>query len=92
MPHIQPNTDDANVVKQSAALQCDDGAGGDSRNYASGTTLARVGSPPCALLVGSGAGGDAPRNDTDDVPKMTVFRLRVVPEEHRETDGRKPPA
>lgn len=35
-------------------------------------------------MVGSRAGDDASRNDTDDMPRMKVFRDRSVPGDHRE--------
>lgn len=35
----------------------------------------------CALMVSSGAGGDALRDDLDD--RMNVFRGRIVQEDHR---------
>lgn len=46
----------------------------------------RVGSDPCALVVGSGAGGDASRDVTGDIPRTKMFHVCVVPGHHREED------
>lgn len=75
-----------NNSDQVAVYPKDDGAGGDSCDHTSGLTSLGVGGGPCALVVSSGAGGDASQNDIDDIPMMKVFRDRTIQEDHRESD------
>lgn len=71
--YVQPKTHEMNDARQNTAPQCDDGAGGDSCNNASGAIPPMAGSDLCALMNSSGAGGDASRSDLDDAPKLTCF-------------------
>lgn len=42
-------------------------------------------------MVSAGAGGGASRHDQDDIPRMHVFRERIVQDDHREKGDPKSP-